>query len=104
MYDNELYFVDTNRAILTCLDATSGKQLIDRRRLEGVRNFYGSPVGASDKIIFVSRDGSAIVLRRGAELEVLANNKLDEGIDASPAVAGDELFLRGENHLYSIAE
>jgi hypothetical protein len=30
---------------------------------------------------------------------VLAVNKLSEGIDASPAIVGRELFLRGHQHL-----
>jgi hypothetical protein len=34
---------------------------------------------------------------------VLATNSLDDGFDASPAIAGDELYLRGQKHLYCIA-
>ena len=48
-----------------------------------------------------------VVLRAGAgrvPLEVLASNALDDRIDASPAVAGKELFLRGQQYLYCIAE
>jgi len=44
-----------------------------------------------------------VVLRHGAEFEVLSTNVLEEGFDASPAIAGDELYLRGARHLYSIA-
>ncbi len=40
----------------------------------------------------------------GPTYEILATNKLDEGIDASPAIAGDEIFLRGNESLYCIAE
>ncbi len=31
-------------------------------------------------------------------------NRLGDAFSASPAVAGGELFLRGEKHLYCIAE
>ncbi|MCH8839175.1 MAG: hypothetical protein IH831_00575 [Planctomycetes bacterium] len=37
------------------------------------------------------------------QLEVLAVNGLDEPIDASPAIVGKQLFLRGDKHLYCIA-
>jgi hypothetical protein len=37
-------------------------------------------------------------------VEVLATNKLDEKFDASPAVVGKELFLRGHEYLYCLAE
>jgi len=36
--------------------------------------------------------------------EVLAINKLDDGFDASPAIVGDELYLKGNKSLYCIAK
>jgi hypothetical protein len=33
----------------------------------------------------------------------LAVNELGETIDASPAIVGNELYIRGESHLYCIA-
>jgi hypothetical protein len=45
------------------------------------------------------------VFKHGRELEILATNTLDDGaIDATPAIVGNELFIRGEGHLYCIAE
>jgi hypothetical protein len=44
-----------------------------------------------------------LVLKKGPELEVLATNKLDDKTDASLAIAGDEIFLRGRANLYCIA-
>ena len=34
---------------------------------------------------------------------LLAENQLEDGFNASAAIAGDELFLRGEKYLYCIA-
>jgi len=34
----------------------------------------------------------------------LAANKLDDAFSATPAIAGRELFLRGEKFLYCLAE
>ena len=42
--------------------------------------------------------------QRSKDLKVLATNKLDDPIDASPALAGNQLFLRGSTFLYCIAE
>jgi hypothetical protein len=36
-------------------------------------------------------------------LEILATNTLDDQFDASPAVVGGELYLRGARALYCIA-
>ncbi len=35
-------------------------------------------------------------------MKVLATNKLDESIDASPALVGKQIFFRGKEHLYCI--
>ena len=46
----------------------------------------------------------AVVLRHADRLEVLARNRLDDGFDASPAIAGNQLFLRGRRSLYCLAQ
>ena len=43
-----------------------------------------------------------MVLRDADRLEVLATNNLDDQFDASPAVAGNDLLLRGHKWLYCI--
>ena len=60
-------------------------------------------MGAADRVYVVSRNGTALVIRRGPEFEVLSRNRLDDSFSASPAIAGDELYLRGQLYLYCIA-
>jgi outer membrane protein assembly factor BamB len=103
LYDDKLYFNKSNNAILTCLDARTGKPVIEKQRLPDLSNIYASPVGAAGRIYFTGRDGTTLVLAHGPEVKVLATNKLDESIDASPALVGDEMFLRGKEHLYCIS-
>jgi outer membrane protein assembly factor BamB len=98
--NGRLYFTFTNTNQLTCLDAKTGKVLIDRERLQGLTTLYASPTAAKDRIYFVDRDGNGLVIKHGDKIEVLAKNRLDEGIDASPVVVGKQLLLRGEKHLY----
>jgi hypothetical protein len=45
-----------------------------------------------------------VVIAQDAELNVLATNHLGETVNASPALAGRQLFLRGEKHVWCIAE
>ena len=33
-------------------------------------------------------------------VRVVAENDVEEGVDATPAPAGDSLFVRGERHLF----
>lgn len=43
------------------------------------------------------------VIKRPEKFEILAVNSLDDKFDASPAIVGDELFLKGKAYLYCIA-
>ncbi len=104
LYDGKLYFLKTNSAILTCMDARTGEVLYTEQRLDGLTNVYASIVGASGRVYVAGRNGTTLVLKHGKELEILASNTLDDGFDASPAIAGRELYLRGRSHLYSLAE
>ena len=52
---------------------------------------YGIDFGTSN---------SSVSIAYGDRVEVLAVNRLGEPVDASPAVAGKQLFLRGEKHLW----
>lgn len=101
---DRLYFTKGNSAVLTCLNAKTGKPLMEAKRLPGLKNMYGSPVAANGRIYLASREGVALVIKQQPELEILATNQLDDGFDASPAVVGRQLFLRGKSHLYCIAE
>ena len=103
LYDNRLWFLANNNAILSCFDVKTGQPLIDAERLEGPSGFYASPVGAAGRIYLAGRNGTTLVIRNSDKLEILATNKLDEKFDASPAVVGRELFLRGHQYLYCIA-
>lgn len=104
LYGDLLYFLQENRAALTCVDARSGRAHYARERLEGLGDVYASIVGAADRLYIVDRDGRTLVLRHGPELKVLALNTLDESFNASPAIVDRELYLRGGKYLYCIAE
>jgi hypothetical protein len=102
VYRGQVYFTRGNVGILTCLRADDGDIVFGPERLPGIDNVYASPVAAKDRIYIVSREGTTTVLEHGDQLKVLATNRLDEPIDASPALVGDQLFLRGIKHLYCV--
>jgi outer membrane protein assembly factor BamB len=99
-----LWFNKSNTAILTRLDAKTGKPIIEKERLPDIRNVYASPVAAQNRIYFTDRDGTTLVLEDAPEVKVLATNKLDEAVDASPALVGNQIIMRSETHLYCIGE
>ncbi|MFQ5676020.1 MAG: PQQ-binding-like beta-propeller repeat protein [bacterium] len=103
LYDNMLYFLKRNDGILANFNAKTGEQLFGRQRLDGIEGVYASPVGADGRVYIVSRNGTAQVLKHGAQFEVLATNTLDDGFSASPAVVGNDLYLRGHKNLYCLS-
>ena len=104
LYGNNLYFYANNNGILTCFDVKTGHALIDAERIEELQGVFASPVGASGRVYLVGRNGVTVVIKQSDPLEKLATNRLDEKFDASPAVVDRELFLRGHEYLYCIAE
>jgi len=102
LYGDLLYFAQKNDGILSCHDAKTGKPHYKRHRLEEINGIYPSPVGADGRVYILGRNGVAYVIKQGPKLEVMAINKLDDRFTASPAVAGDSIYLRGHRYLYCI--
>src|SRR5260370_22815367 len=99
---NRLYFTQANSALLTVLDTKTGKAILDQERLPNQTSFYSSPVAAAGRIYLVDQQGTTLGLQQINKLEVFARNQLDEHFDATPALVGRQLFLRGEKFLYCI--
>lgn len=99
-----IYFLKRNNNILTAIERNSGEVLFGPERVNGISGIYASIVGTSDRLYIASRNGTVAVLQHGPTLEVLAKNTLDDSFNASPAIVGTELFLRGSEYLYCIAE
>ncbi len=104
LYDGILYFLKSNSPILTAFDVVGGQAFYGPQRLDGVQEIYSSPVGAAGRVYLLGRDGSALVIESGSRFNVLATNSLDDGFEASPAIVGNELYLRGRRFLYRIEE
>ena len=51
---------------------------------------------------FINEKVELASFQKSRELKILANNRLDDAFAASPAVVGNELFLRGRSNLYCI--
>lgn len=103
LVDGLIFTLKGNAGTLSCFDARTGKPQFEEERLPGVSEVYASPVTAKDRTYVLGRDGTCLVLKKGAKVETLATNKLDDRTDASIALAGKELFIRGLQNLYCIA-
>jgi outer membrane protein assembly factor BamB len=96
-----LFMVHQDTGVVTCLEAKTG-ELVWRERLPGSGNHSASPVFADGRIYFFNENGHGAVIEAGRQFKVLAENKLDDGIMASAAIAGKALFIRTKTHLYRL--
>lgn len=99
--DKRIFFTRTNTAVLTGLDIATGKPTFGPQRLPGLTDMYASPAAAGGRIYFVGRDGTTVVID-ARSMEVLGTNVLNDPIDASPAIVGNQLFLRSAHHVYCL--
>src|SRR5262249_53585316 len=105
LYDDSLYNLQHYQGVLVRLDVKTGQDQGGPFRLEAITDAYASPVGAAGRVYVTSRDGVTQVISHGQETpRTLAVSRLDDSFNASAALAGRELFLRGERYIYCIAE
>lgn len=96
---DDLIYMIGDTGIATCVEAKTG-EIVWQQRVGG--EYSASPVFADGKIWMFSEEGKTTVLKPGRTFEKVAENNLDEGFLASPAIAGKAFFLRTRTHLYRI--
>ena len=99
-----IYFYKGKSGLLSCVDARTGKPHYSAARIGGLDSIYASPVAAGGRIYLTDRSGTTVVIRDSETLEVLATNSVGETVDATPAPVDNELFIRGDKHLFCISE
>jgi len=87
---------------LSQLDAKTGDPVFSATRVPEIKSTYASPVAAGGNIYLTGRSGSTVVIKDSEKFEVVSSNSVGETVDATPAPAGKNLFIRGEKHLFCI--
>jgi outer membrane protein assembly factor BamB len=100
LVDDRLYMANGS-GVLSCVDIKAGKVLWTER-LNGA--YWASPVYAAGRLYLFNDSGTGYVGEVSPAWKKLAENRLDEGCMASPAVAGEALYVRTKTHLYRIEE
>jgi len=94
----EIYIV-SDKGVATCLDAVTG-DVRWSERLGG--NFCSSPLLADGRIYVGNREGETFVIAPGTSFKLLATNRLEGEIMASPVAVPGTLYLRTDQALYRI--
>jgi outer membrane protein assembly factor BamB len=100
LYCNGRLYTFKDGGLVFCRSAETG-ELLYSERLGTPGYYYSSPVAAEQKIYIASATGVVVVLEAGEKFSILATNKLDGGILATPALVGGNIYVRTEGHLYA---
>jgi len=101
LLDGDLLYMISDAGIASCIEAATGK-ILWQERIGG--EFSASPVYADGRIWFFSEEGKIQVIAPGKVPQRLAENQLDDGFLASPAIVGRSFFLRTRTHLYRVEQ
>lgn len=102
LYEDALYFLTHYQGVLTRIHAQTGADAPGAFRLGGLGSIYASPVGAAGRVYITDLRGVTLVVSHEANPRILARNRLGEPVSASAALAGSQLFLRGDRHLFCL--
>ena len=99
-----LWMVTGDRSLFSCLDLKTGTPIYDRERLPS-GTYSASPVLADGKIYLMNEGCETVVIEAAPEFKIMATNKLDgsNGL-SSPAIAGNEIFLRTSSAIYCLSK
>jgi outer membrane protein assembly factor BamB len=96
--DGLIYTVNT-RNLLMCIDAGTGEEIWSTHLTS---NWDASPIFVNGNIWLFSVKGEVLIIKAGRKYEVVADNKLDSGIWATPAFLRNSVVIRTEKYLYRI--
>jgi outer membrane protein assembly factor BamB len=96
-----LIYTVTTRNTLMCIDAATGEEIWSERVKS---NFNASPLFINGSIWLFSVKGEVMVIKAGRAYELIAQNLLDSGIWATPAVLRNSMIIRTEEYLYRMGE
>ena len=96
--DGVIYLVKEG-GILTSIDAATG-EVVKQARIGEPDRYYASPVAAAGRIVTASHGGQLTVVQAGREWEVVSSEDLQEEVWSTPAIAGDQVFIRTQFALY----
>jgi outer membrane protein assembly factor BamB len=81
----------------------TGKEVYSLKQV-GLGAAYASPVAANGYVYVCGLNNQIIVVKAGPAMEKVCSGELDDRIAASPAIAGNTIYVRTGKSLYAFAE
>jgi outer membrane protein assembly factor BamB len=86
--------------IFSTYDPETGTLLRQKKLEDASGDYYASPVAGDGKIYLVSLRGKVTVIKEGTDWNILSTGDLAEEVIATPAIANEKIFIRGEQTLF----
>jgi outer membrane protein assembly factor BamB len=103
LYDGIVYLLN-DRGVMTALDARTGEIKYEGGRVPVPASFMGSPIAANGRLMLTSEDGDTFMIKAGPKHEVLGTNSVGEPVYTTPAISNGRIYIRGEKHLFAVAQ
>ena len=102
LWTKDYLYAVSDQGFVSCFNADTGDQQW-KERLPG--GYYSSPLLVGNLIYACNRDGLTTIFEANPEsFTVVASNKLDAGIAASPVAVAGKLYIRTATDLYCIGK
>jgi outer membrane protein assembly factor BamB len=96
---NGYLFTIKDGGIMTNYNARTG-ELLKTKRINGNASYYASPVGADGRVYAIDQRGKLSVIGAYADWLELWSADFGEDVYATPAIVGNQIFVRTTGHLY----
>jgi outer membrane protein assembly factor BamB len=103
LYRGHIYFFKDG-GLASCFTAADGAVKYEQQRIGLEGSLYASPVAANGHIYLISLAGKAATLAAGDKPAVVSTADFGERIAATPAIAGDTLYVRTATKLFAFRE
>jgi len=102
VYGGVLYVL-ANQGLLDAYVLETGEEVYRQRIPHEGSGFSASPVASDGRLYLSSEDGDIFVIMAGRTFDIVARHAMGEPLMATPALAGDAMYVRGERHVFAIA-
>lgn len=102
IYKDLIYIVERRRGQIFCYDVNTGETVYPAANITDAEAFWASPWVYKENIYCLDEEGTTHVIKSGKEFTEVRKNRLEDTFWATPAVANNSWFFRGESGIYCI--
>jgi outer membrane protein assembly factor BamB len=102
IYHDQVYVLG-NDGIFDAYGLRTGSEVYRERIPHHGSGFSASPVVSDGHIVLSSEDGDMFVVTAGPSFSIVGTNPMGEPLMATPAIVDRTMYVRGQHHLFAIA-